>query len=89
MFCRRVLSNGFQVRDWSCDIGQWPCSNRGGDCISFLKRKAEIKDTSFLLPGHGGLLDRADSILPVFILVPILVILFGLIEDPSLLFMGW
>jgi phosphatidate cytidylyltransferase len=57
--------------------------------ISFLKRKAEIKDTSFLLPGHGGLLDRADSILPVFILVPILVILFGLIEDPSLLFMGW
>ena len=56
--------------------------------ISFLKRKAEIKDTSFLLPGHGGLLDRADSILPVFILVPILVILFGFIEDPSLLFMG-
>ena len=57
--------------------------------VSFLKRRAEIKDTSFLLPGHGGLLDRADSILPVFILIPILVILFGFIEDPSLLFMGW
>ena len=56
--------------------------------ISLLKRKAEIKDTGFLLPGHGGLLDRADSILPVFILIPILIMFFGFIEDPSFLFIG-
>ena len=38
-------------------------SQSGDLFVSYLKRKANSKDTGKFLPGHGGLLDRLDGII--------------------------
>ncbi|KKT24028.1 MAG: Phosphatidate cytidylyltransferase [candidate division TM6 bacterium GW2011_GWF2_43_87] len=50
-------------------IGMDAFALAGDIFVSFLKRRAGVKDCGVLLPGHGGLLDRFDSILFVTFLL--------------------
>lgn len=49
-----------------------PVAQAGDFLESWLKRRAGKKDSSRLIPGHGGVFDRVDGLLPVALLIGIM-----------------
>jgi phosphatidate cytidylyltransferase len=69
-----AIAVGLAVATFQADAGSgWRAAlvsagigivGQAGDLLeSFVKRRLEVKDSSHLIPGHGGLFDRLDAIL--------------------------
>lgn len=69
-----ALLAGFGVAAWQGALPPGPpallaavllgIASQAGDLLeSWIKRRCQVKDSSGLIPGHGGLLDRVDGLL--------------------------
>lgn len=74
-----ILYFGFDFKEWAVFPALWTITMLGvaGDLFeSMIKRQAMIKDSGSLLPGHGGILDRIDGIIPSLPIAILMIYLF-------------
>jgi phosphatidate cytidylyltransferase len=65
-------------------------SAQAGDVFeSFLKRKFGAKDSSHLIPGHGGLMDRLDGFVTASVVAALIGLARGGFEAPGRGLLVW
>ena len=75
-FCTIIFFNNSNIYNIICLSFVFSLISQAGDLIeSGFKRYCFVKDSSNLIPGHGGLLDRLDSIFALIIFVSIIKLL--------------
>lgn len=78
-----ILYMGFQVDTLAMFPALWVITGLGviGDLFeSMIKRQANIKDSGDLLPGHGGILDRIDGVIPSLPIAILMIYLYNYVK---------
>ena len=81
-----ILYLGFNVKTLAIFPALWIVTSFGviGDLFeSMLKRQANLKDSGNLLPGHGGILDRIDGIIPSLPIAILMIYAYNLWWSPA------
>lgn len=77
-WCILLVIPGIDITVWQCLLFGLICgltSVLGDLCESRIKRSVGFKDSGTIMPGHGGLFDRCDSLMPTAVAAALL--LFG------------
>ena len=84
-WCILLLVPVVQINVWQCLLFGLICgltSVLGDLCESRIKRSVGFKDSGTIMPGHGGLFDRCDSLMPTAVASAILLFGFGCLPMP-------